>query len=66
MAMGAKLNQAETDKARQLQVLMSIADKLNIPYTYSWQGYWIDFGTATQQQTEALMCALSEHGELID
>jgi len=64
--MSAKIDQVEVEKARQLQVLMSIADELHVPYTFNYDDMWIDFSAATQQQTEALMCALSNHGELID
>jgi len=58
--MTATINQQETDKTRQLMILMSIADRLQIPYQYDYQSWLIDFSTATQTQTEALMCALDE------
>jgi len=64
--MTATINHQETEKAQQLMVLMSVAERLQVPYQYSWKSGLIDFSTATQTQTEALMCALSDYGELID
>jgi len=64
--LSATLDKENVEKANQLQTLMRIADDLDVPYTYNWTSSTIDFSTATQDQTESLIKALGEHGELID